>query len=393
MDTCTSVVGLLEGRGEPAEKVGEPSALRVVEAGEQRALVVEVAFDELVDEFDSARRERDEAAARVSGCDRSLDQPTPLEPVDALGNGAGRHEHCAAQVAGCQRVRGALTAKCRQHVEVPVTQLGSGERGSEPTVDRLRKPADPSDHQHRLRIEIGALAAPLVDDLCDRVSCIGTITHALTIPSAETKISSMEDISRVTQYFDPSCPFAWITSRWLLEVERQRPVDLEFRVMSLSVLNEHREVEPWYREFNDRAWGPARVFVAVAERYDGVRVRELYNAFGRRWHVERNRDVDAVLAEALAEVDLPSELFAAAYDSTFDAPLRVSHAEGQDAVGEEAGTPLVVLDGHAFFGPVLTGIPRGDDALAVFDGLRALVASPHFSELKRHRDDNALAVA
>ncbi|UYM03810.1 mycothiol-dependent nitroreductase Rv2466c family protein [Solicola gregarius] len=203
----------------------------------------------------------------------------------------------------------------------------------------------------------------------------------------------MEDTTVVTMYFDPSCPFAWITSRWLLEVERQRSIELELRIMSLSVLNEHRELEAWYREFNDRAWGPARVFAAVSERHDAGVSRELYTAFGRRWHVERSRDVDAALAAALAETDLPGELAAAAHDSSLDAVVRKRHAEGQDAVGEEAGTPVVVLDGHAFFGPVLTGIPRGDDALAMFDGLRTLIASPHFSELKRHRDDNALAVA
>lgn len=205
----------------------------------------------------------------------------------------------------------------------------------------------------------------------------------------------MEDTEsiRVEMFFDPSCPFAWITSRWLLEVERQRPLDLTFAVMSLPVLNEGRELEPWYQKFNDRAWGPARVCIAAAKRSGAHVLPDLYTALGQHIHVEGDKDFDTVIPRALAETGLPPDIAAAADNAALDAELRASHERGQAAAGEEAGTPVIVLDGVGFFGPVLTGIPRGADATAVFDGVRALVGSPHFSELKRARNDDELAVA
>ncbi|MGW2917824.1 mycothiol-dependent nitroreductase Rv2466c family protein [Streptomyces angustmyceticus] len=190
----------------------------------------------------------------------------------------------------------------------------------------------------------------------------------------------------VVCYFDTACPFAWVTSRWLLEVERLQPLDLTFRVMSLSVLNEHRDLEPGYREFNDGAWGLARLCTATEVRHGNTVLRELYTALGSRIHVQRNQDYDAVIVQAVEELGLPASLAKAAATDEFDEALRTRHQAAQDAVGDEVGTPVVAVDGVAFFGPVLSATPKGERAVRLFDAMRILAGMGEFAELKRGRD-------
>ncbi len=187
-------------------------------------------------------------------------------------------------------------------------------------------------------------------------------------------------------WFDPLCPWAWMSSRWLLEVEKVRRIAPSFHVMSLAYLNEDKDIPESYREMLRPGWGPVRVAIAAAEAEGDDILLPLYTAMGNRIHLQ-GRDIDrSMIEESLAEAGLPAGLADAMDDSSYDDAVRKSHHRGMDQVGTAVGTPVISVDGVSFFGPVVTPAPKGEDAGKLWDGVLLVAGTPGFYELKRSRE-------
>jgi hypothetical protein len=195
--------------------------------------------------------------------------------------------------------------------------------------------------------------------------------------------------ANVELFVDPSCPFAWITTQWLHELEHNNRIKLGIHLLSLAVVNEHRDLDDWYRSFNNAAWAPARVMIAVERNHGNVAARRFYEAFARRFHIEHDTNDDAdrveLAAAALNDSGLPTELIAAANTTTLDDQLRLVTRAALEPVGLDVGVPVTVIDGIAAAGPVFSRIPSGDEARALFNAIQTLAHQSGFIRYERQR--------
>lgn len=193
-------------------------------------------------------------------------------------------------------------------------------------------------------------------------------------------------------FFDPVCPWAWMTSRWMMQVEQVRDIDVTWSVMSLSVLNEGRHLDEGYRAMLDRSWTPVRAIIAATkdlpEDEANVLRKKMYDAFGQRIHLDGrgSEHLDQIVAEVVEELGLDSSLTEVAATEDVDDVLRASHQRAMDLVGDDVGTPVISVNEVAFFGPVVTPAPKGEAAGRLWDGCVLVAGTPGFYELKRTRD-------
>jgi 2-hydroxychromene-2-carboxylate isomerase len=189
----------------------------------------------------------------------------------------------------------------------------------------------------------------------------------------------------VDVFFDPGCPFTWRTSRWITEVAGADIATVTWRLMSLGILNEGNEIPEQYRAMMAQGVRVLRALAAAGATGGNDAVAALYTALGTRQHEKGEFLSDDVVADAVAEAGLPASVAAAVDDESLDAVVRASHEESQAAVGQESGSPILRLDGHGYFGPVVVPAPTGDEALRLFEAVRLIASVPAFSELKTSR--------
>lgn len=187
-------------------------------------------------------------------------------------------------------------------------------------------------------------------------------------------------------WFDPLCPWAWMTSRWILEVEKVREIEVEWNLFSLAHLNRDKDVAPEYKEKLARSWHCNRVIAAAQKERGSAITLPLYTAISSRIHLKKMEVGEALFKEALIEVGLAPELAGAMSNESFDAAIIESHERGLKMVGNDVGTPIIAIGDVAFFGPVISPAPKGEEAGKLWDGVVGVASYPGFFEIKRSRN-------
>ncbi|MBM3742827.1 MAG: DsbA family protein [Actinobacteria bacterium] len=186
-------------------------------------------------------------------------------------------------------------------------------------------------------------------------------------------------------WFDPICPWAWMTSRWILEVTKVRPIEVKWNLFSLAHLNRDKELPEDYKSKLIKSWQTTRVIAAAQRMRSDEITLPLYTAISSRIHIEKREVEPALFEEALSELGLPTELAKSADDETLNETIIESHERGIKLVGNDVGTPIISVNGAAFFGPVISPAPKGEAAGKLWDGVLGVASYPGFFEIKRSR--------
>lgn len=194
-------------------------------------------------------------------------------------------------------------------------------------------------------------------------------------------------VESIEFWFDPVCPWAWMTSRWMTEVSETLGHEVTWRPFSLAILNENNDDDA-HHEAHQRSFSLGQALAATQRDHGNEAVWKLYTELGNRIHLEGREDTAEVLGEAVEAAGLPESI---AQTATFDhddsaSRLRESTEAGITAVGPGVGIPIISINGKTFFGPVVTPRPKGEDAINLWNALYYATQTPGFYELKRGRE-------
>jgi hypothetical protein len=215
-----------------------------------------------------------------------------------------------------------------------------------------------------------------------------TLVQASNLPASAPDEPSDQGLTTVDFWFDPACPWAWLTSRWILEVAKVRPVQPYFRIMSLAVLNDEKDMPEHYRELIQRGWKATRLCAGVARDYGQQAVSDVYTAYGIRRH-GRGEEVDHdFFVGVIADAGLPAALIDLTDDPSLEPLVRESHEAGMNLVGDDVGTPIISFNGYATFGPIVSRVPQGEQAGVLWDAMEMISTVPYVFEIKKSRTED-----